>query len=836
MLPIPFSRLAATLAAVLSLSLAAVSQQCYLQWRAGDPIPTPRGEVSGITWWDPDGAGPAPAQLTVCGRFAAGSATSCSVATFDGSRWTSIGGWIGYARCLTVHAGQLVVAADDIVQRWTGTAWQVLGTATGSATGNPAVQAMTVFQGDLYVGGYFSHVDGLPAARIARWDGSSWSAVGAGIGGNFVQALAVYANQLYVGGMFTTAGGVPASSLAAWSGSGWSSVASVNGVVYALAVRTGIAATDSHLFVGGNFTAVGALAIEHVARYTAATGAWTSFGPLPLSPCRSLFVRNTTFSYEVVAADMSGNTLRRTGSTWGLLGTAVTGAGTTQQRPLHYRAGRYVTGWGAGVSLGGISEFDGLAWQPLSGAALDTPRAVLPHDDGLVVGGDFQTVGGVPLHGIAVGGPGAWQPLGGGVTGGTGAVHALARLPNGDLVAAGSFALATGGVADRIARWDGVAWHPLGNGMNGTVNALTVMPTGDLIAGGEFTTAGAVPASHVARWNGAFWLPIGGGVDGTVLALCATAANDLYVGGSFASANGAPAANIAVAAGGSLWFPLPGGTDAAVYALASEANGHVLIGGAFTQAGGAARPGVARWTGTWQTLPGWPVQPIGTVRAIAVLPDSTFVLAGDAITLPIPGHGNLTDRAFRIWSAQLEALGVGPTGAVVRCATPTPDGSLAIGGSFFVAGGVVSNGIARMEPACPAQVSAYGSGCAGAGGPDVLTALTLPWDGEVLQTRATGLPFPSLALVVYGFQQISVPISLLLPEGLPGCRLYVSPDILGLALPSAGAVDCQVFVATSPSLVGATFYHQVVPLELDAGGTITGITATNGLLLRVGSY
>ena len=62
-------------------------------------------------------------------------------------------------------------------------------------------------------------------------------------------------------------------------------------------------------------------------------------------------------------------------------------------------------------------------------------------------------------------------------------MHALARLPNGDLVAAGSFALATGGVADRIARWDGVAWHPLGNGMNGTVNALTVMPTGDLIAG-----------------------------------------------------------------------------------------------------------------------------------------------------------------------------------------------------------------------------------------------------------------------------------------------------------------------------------------------------------------
>jgi hypothetical protein len=70
----------------------------------------------------------------------------------------------------------------------------------------PRVDALAVSGSDLYAGGYFTTAGSISAANIAKWNGSSWSALGSGMN-SVVYALAVSGSDLYAGGYFTTAGG-----------------------------------------------------------------------------------------------------------------------------------------------------------------------------------------------------------------------------------------------------------------------------------------------------------------------------------------------------------------------------------------------------------------------------------------------------------------------------------------------------------------------------------------------------------------------------------------------------------------------------------------------------
>ena len=112
------------------------------------------------------------------------------------------------------------------------------GAGGGSIAAN--VNVVAVMGGDLYVGGSFIDVNNngtiLTAAdRIVKWDGTNWSAVGVGSAGNGsiangqVLALAVIGTDLYVGGSFTnvTNSGTTltaADRVAKWDGTNWSAL------------------------------------------------------------------------------------------------------------------------------------------------------------------------------------------------------------------------------------------------------------------------------------------------------------------------------------------------------------------------------------------------------------------------------------------------------------------------------------------------------------------------------------------------------------------------------------------------------------------------------------
>ncbi len=46
----------------------------------------------------------------------------------------------------------------------------------------------------------------------------------------------------------------------------------------------------------------------------------------------------------------------------------------------------------------------------------------------------------------------------------------------------------------------------------------------------------------------------------------------------------------------------------------------------------------------------------------------------------------------------------------------------------------------------------------------------------------------------------------------------------------------EVPIPRTPTMVGATFFHQMLPIETDAAGNFVSFTGTNALSLMVGSY
>ncbi|MCW5776971.1 MAG: hypothetical protein KIS87_11075 [Phycisphaeraceae bacterium] len=358
----------------------------------------------------------------------------------------------------------------------------------------------------------------------------------------------------------------------------------------------------------------------------------------------------------------------------------------------------------------------------------------------LIVGGQFTTVDGQIVNGIAQWNGADWSPLDGpfgvGVGGDSPVVYALAEFDDGTgpaLFAGGVFTVAGGVVANRIAKWNGTGWAPLGPGVDHHVNGLAVFDDGAgpaLFAGGNFKTAGGVTVNHVARWNGAAWTalsgPFGTGVGdafgGSVRAFAVFddgSGPALYVGGGFTKAGGVEAYNVAKWDGVE-WSALGTGTNGFVAALAVFDDGlgpALFAGGFFSSAGDKTAHHIAKWDGAeWH-----PLSPTGQGTSGPVLALKTFnqgvgprlFAAGSFIKA-----GNVVVNHIASWDGNAwmplsgpQGHGVGGGGylAIHALTDFLADGEavLIAGGSFSTAGGLTANCIAQWErrPPCRPDVN-----------------------------------------------------------------------------------------------------------------------------------
>ena len=229
-----------------------------------------------------------------------------------------------------LHIGGRFALAGTVpvsnLARWDGSTWSDVGGGVGSYTQPATVSSFTVFddgQGPaLFVGGSFLNAGGLlSVGSIARWDGSSWSSPGGGIGissyPGVIGDIAVFDDSttpaLYATGRFTTAGGLPASSIARWDGSSWTALG--QGLTNpnpagGNALEVFNDGSGPGLYAGGWFGNAGATAVGNVARWSCGSTISVSLtqpgGPGPGSP---VFLANTNLTpghayYNIFSFDL----------------------------------------------------------------------------------------------------------------------------------------------------------------------------------------------------------------------------------------------------------------------------------------------------------------------------------------------------------------------------------------------------------------------------------------------------------------------------------------------------------------------------------------------------
>jgi hypothetical protein len=399
-----------------------VSQgECEPAWTPDLFFPGPPGMDNGVNalavFDDGSGSGPA---LYAGGNFTtAGGVAANYIAKWDGSSWSPLGTGMNFTVLAlavfddgsgggpALYAGGEFSTAGGVparyIAKWDGSAWSALGTGTSNTepSTRPHVFALTVFDDGLgggpalYAGGYFNTAGGLPANRIAKWDGSSWSALGEGVGiGTFpglaVLSLTVFDDgsgggpALYAGGRFSNAGGIVAKRIAKWDGASWSALGDGLDVgtfpgpdVSALAVFDDGSGSGPALYAGGFFGLAGSVPANDIAKWDGTS--WSALGT------------------GMVGGTVSALTVFDDG----------TGSG-----PALYAGGNF---FGAGgVPASRIAKWDGSVWSPLGTGLSGAPnpnitpsvRALAQFNGGddapsLYAGGFFTTAGGAPSSFIA---------------------------------------------------------------------------------------------------------------------------------------------------------------------------------------------------------------------------------------------------------------------------------------------------------------------------------------------------------------------------------------------------------------------------------------------------
>lgn len=317
------------------------------------------------------------------------------------------------------------------------------------------------------------------------------------------------------------------------------------------------------------------------------------------------------------------------------------------------------------------------------------------------------------------------------------------------LVVGGRFGIAGAVRALNIARWNGVAWQAVGEGIGGGADpAVQAVATWDadgdgplgpvLVVAGRFSTAGGTAAGNIAVWDGAEWRPLGGGLDGDVYGLSTYDADGpgprapaLIAGGDFSTSSGMTVNHVSLW-DGETWRAIGQGTNGTVFALTSwdpdddgPAPPRIVAAGYFDSVDGFPASNIAAWDGmSWSPMGGGLNN---IVRGLVAWdsdgsgPLKSRLVAGGAFSLP----GEVATRHVAQWDGMTwQAMGPGLSLPVGALSTWDPDGPGSMDAQLLAAGGYPGSAFGRVDRWDGAGWRTAGSSFAGS-----VNAMT-SWDAD----------------------------------------------------------------------------------------------------------
>lgn len=369
-------------------------------------------------------------------------------------------------------------------------------------------------------------------------------------------------------------------------------------------------------------------------------------------------------------------------------------------------------------ALAGARIFGGSldpSFDPAGGPNAPVQALALQPDGRMIIAGQFTSVSGVVRGRVArLDAHGILDTTFATGTGANGLIRTVAALPDGGLLIGGEFTSYNGTPRARIARLDAqgaldISFDP-DVGLNGAVYALAALPDGGALVAGSFTSVNGVARGGLARLNADGSLDptyaSGVGANSVIASIASLPNGGLLIGGNFTSYNGTPRTRVArLDANGNLDGSFnPGvGPNDVVRALASGPANSVVIAGEFTKLNGASRPLVARLDANGAPDPSFaaPTSFLGDAYALHSAPDGTLLLAG-RITPNINGMQGDLLRLRPDGTLAPEQVGESGTSGALYALAVQPDGDIVVGGDFYEYDGLPRRNIARLRNASAA--------------------------------------------------------------------------------------------------------------------------------------